>query len=405
MHYYGSNILLIETILLSHQYNYIMAGTIAPSESANRNLFAADLFSVIVDKKTNENIVYSPASIQTCLALAYTGAEGETAEEMRKVLKLGVGNKTQVAEKYGEFLKTAFTHSKSEEKGPQLKMANRVYVNNQLKLLPQFNKIAQDYFQSQAENVDFTQSEAVAKQINNWVAQQTENKIQDLLTPDAVNGDTSAVLVNAIYFKGKWLNPFSEITTSKADFHLNSKQKLEVDTMYTDDRFGYVELPELKATALEMPYENSELSMLIILPNEIEGLEKLEENLKGLDLNDITSKMSVESVDVFLPKFRIEFDIDLKEPLKKMGMSSIFSSSANFSALFDTSTPQKISDVKHKAFLDVNEAGSEAAAATYLKIVPMSLNLDQKTFRADHPFVFAIRSKTAVYFAGHVAKF
>ncbi|XP_037825047.1 serine protease inhibitor 42Dd isoform X2 [Lucilia sericata] len=382
-----------------------MAGTIAPSESASRNLFAADLFSVIVDNKINENIVYSPASIQTCLALAFTGAEGETAEEMRKVLKLGLGNKTQVAEKYGEFLKAAFKPRQSNEKGPQLKMANRVYVNNEIKLLPQFNKIAQDYFQSQAENVDFSQREAVVEQINNWVAQQTENKIKDLLTPDALNDDTSAVLVNAIYFKGKWLHPFSEITTSKADFHLNSKQKLEVDTMYTDDRFGYVELPELEATALEMPYENSDLSMLIILPKQIDGLEKLESNLKGLDLNDITSKMLVESVDVFLPKFRIEFDIDLKEPLKKMGMSSIFSSSANFSGLFDTSVPHKISDVKHKAFLDVNEAGSEAAAATYLKIVPMSLNLEQKTFRADHPFVFAIRSKTAVYFAGHVAKF
>ncbi|XP_065369236.1 serine protease inhibitor 42Dd isoform X2 [Calliphora vicina] len=382
-----------------------MAGTIAPSESASRNLFAADLFSVIVDKKSSENIVYSPASIQTCLALAYNGAEGETAEEMRKVLKLGQGNKTHVAEKYGEFLKTAFKQTKANEKAPQLKMANRLYVNDHLKVKTQFNKIAQDFFDSQAENVDFSQSQKVVEKINNWVAQQTENKIKDLLQADAVDGDTSAVLVNAIYFKAKWLHPFSEATTSKATFHLNSKQNMEVDTMYTDDRFGYVELPELQATALEMPYENSDISMLIILPNEIEGLEKLESKLRGVDLNDITSKMFVKSVDVFLPKFRLEFDINLKEPLNKLGLSSIFSQSANFSSLFDSPVPQRISEVKHKAFLDVNEAGSEAAAATYMKIVPMSLNLDQQTFRADHPFVFAIRSKTAVYFAGHVVKF
>lgn len=295
-----------------------MAGKIALSDTASGNLFAADLLSVVVDKKYTQNIVYSPASIQTCMALAFIGAEGQTAQEMRKVLKLGEGDKIQVAEKYGEFLKTAFKQSKSPDNAPQLNMANRMYVNDNIKISPQFNQIAQDYFEAKAENVDFSQSKTVVEKINNWVEEQTENKIKNLMQPDAVDGDTSAVLVNAIYFNGKWLYPFSKISTEKTTFHMNSKQKLEVDTMYTDDSFGYVELPEFEAKALEMPYENSDISMLIILPNDMEGLEKLENKLKAVDLNVISSKMSVQDVDVFLPKFRIEFDIDLKEPLMKV---------------------------------------------------------------------------------------
>ncbi|KAM7344415.1 serine protease inhibitor 42Dd-like [Cochliomyia hominivorax] len=397
------NKVLFLGLLISLKLTLIMAGTIAPSSSAEQNLFAADLLSVIVDEKSSENVVYSPASIQTALALAYMGAEGETQEEMRKALKIGQEeDKSVVAQRYGNFLKSAF--GKTKENAPQLKMANRLYINDQLKVLPHYNKIAQDNFQAKAETLDFNKGQEVAEQINKWVEQETENKIKNLLQPDAVNSDTSAILVNAIYFKGKWLKPFSKDTTMKRAFHTNNKENQEVDMMYQDDDFGYVDLPELKAKALELPYENSDISMLIILPDDKEGLAELEKKLKGVDLNVITSKMQEESVDVLLPKFRIEFDIDLKEPLKKLGLNSMFSQTANFKGLFDSTVPQKISDVKHKAFLDVNEAGSEAAAATYLKIVPMSLNLNQKKFIADHPFVFAIRSKTSVYFAGHVAK-
>uniref|UniRef100_A0A1I8Q6X4 Serpin domain-containing protein n=1 Tax=Stomoxys calcitrans TaxID=35570 RepID=A0A1I8Q6X4_STOCA len=390
--------------LISSTLHCTMAGTIAPSTSASRNLFAADLFGVISLKQLYENVVYSPASIQTCLALASLGAEAETAKELRQVLYLGEGEKRQVAENYGDFLRVVFKNPKAN--GPILKMANRLYVNQNLKINDDFNKIANEFFDAKAENVNFENARDAVNNINSWVEQQTEHKIKNLLTPQSVDGDTSSVLVNAIYFKAKWRNPFSVTSTAKNNFKINSKQQVQVDMMYQDDKFKYADLPEYNAKALEMPYENSDLSMLLILPNEVEGLAQLESQLKGKDLNEIASKLTQADVDVFLPKFRIEFDIDLKEPLKKMGLTTMFSNAANFRGLFaDGSVAQKISDVKHKAFLDVNEAGSEAAAATYLKIVPMSLNMDQKNFRADHPFVFAIRSPTAVYFAGHLAKF
>ncbi|XP_005187409.1 serine protease inhibitor 42Dd isoform X1 [Musca domestica] len=400
--------LLIRTalfaVLLSCTLHSTTAGTIAPSEMATRNLFAANLFSFVAPEHLGENVVYSPASIQTCLALGFTGADGKTAQEMRKVLYLGEGDKRQVAKNYGDFLKVAFKNTK--DNGPILKMANRLYANQNLQIAEEYNKIATEYLDAQAENVNFQNSQEAIQKINNWVEEQTENKIKNLMQPGSVDGTTSAVLVNAIYFKAKWLKPFSLSSTRKGTFKLSTKQDVQVDMMYQDEKFQYGEFPKYDAKVLEMPYENSDLSMMLILPNEVEGLAKLEEKLKGVDLNEISSQLKTHDVDVFLPKFRIEFDIDLKEPLMKMGLNTMFSDAANFNKLFvNAPASQKVSDVKHKAFLDVNEAGSEAAAASYMKIVLMSLNLNQKSFNADHPFVFAIRSKTAVYFAGHVSKF
>ncbi|XP_075165261.1 serine protease inhibitor 42Dd-like [Haematobia irritans] len=388
--------------LICVTFHGIMAGTIPPSAQATRNLFAADLFGTIAPERISENVVYSPASIQTCLALAFTGAEAETAQEMRKVLHLGEGDRSQVAQNYGEFLKNTFQNPKTN--GAILKMANRIYVNQNLKISDNFNKIATEFFDAKAESVNFGNSQETINNINSWVEQQTESKIKNVLAPNSVDGDTSSVLVNAIHFKAKWKIPF--FSTFKRNFKINSIQEVQVDMMYENDTFRYADLPQYNAKALEMPYEKSDLSMLVILPNEVEGLAKLESQLKVVDLNDITSKMYTADVNVFLPKFRIEFDIGLKEPLKKMGLTSMFSNEANFSNLFaESSVKHKVSDVVHKAFLDVNEDGCEAAAGNYTKCVLLRGKIHVKNFYADHPFVFAIRSNTTVYFAGHVVKF
>ncbi|XP_073846481.1 serine protease inhibitor 42Dd-like [Musca autumnalis] len=390
--------------ILSCVFHYIAAGTIAPSPIASRNLFAANLFSVVAPEHLSTNVVYSPASIQTCLTLGFAGAGGETAEEMRKVLYLGEGDKRQVVQNYGEFLSELFKTPKAN--GPILKMANRLYVNENLKIAEEYNKITTEYLDAKAENLDFGNSDEAINKINTWVEEQTEKKIKNLMQPGSVGNDTSAVLVNAIYFKTKWLKPFGDFFTRKQDFKMDKKHKVQVDMMYQDAEFQYGELPEYEAKVLEMPYENSDLSMMIILPNDVEGLAKLEEKLKDVDLNEISSKLRTHDVNVFLPKFHIEFDLDLKEPLQKMGLNSMFSKSANFNYLFsNTGVSQSVSDVKHKAFLDVNEDGSEAAAASYVNLMFIRGNMYQKIFNADHPFVFAIRSKTAVYFAGHVTKF
>ncbi|KAM7343093.1 serine protease inhibitor 42Dd-like [Cochliomyia hominivorax] len=384
----------------------ISSTTLAPeaaNETSDHNLFAADLFSVIAETELTENVVYSPASIQICLALAYMGAEGETAENMRKILRLGKGDRLDVAISYNEFLKNEPNSENIAEEMPILKIANRLYVNEIVKISQNFNEIAKHYFNAETEKVNFNDAENSIEKINKWVEEQTENKIKNLLTTKDVSVDTNAILVNAIYFKAKWLNPFSLSSSYNSKFYINENKTQDVDFMYNEEYFSYADLPDLKASALEMPYENSDLSMLFLLPYDIEGLEKLQVKLRGLDLNDITSQMKQREVEVHLPRFKIEFDIDLKEPLKKLGLTNIFDKNANFKGIFYDPEFQSISEVKHKAYLDVNEAGSEAAAATFSTLVTLSAPFDVPTFRANHPFVFAIRSKSAVYFAGHVA--
>ncbi|EDW72363.1 uncharacterized protein Dwil_GK20885 [Drosophila willistoni] len=369
----------------------------------SRNSFSRNLYDVVARHAVGScqsqgvNMVISPASIQSCFTLAFMGAAGSTADELRRGLNLGLGDKYNIARAFGEFWTTNCNYG---EKGPILKSLNSLYVNNTLSLQPEFNDLAKDFFRAKAESVNFADALAVIKQINLWVEQQTDGKIKDLLQPDVVNMETSAILINALYFKGKWLKPFTPETTLRDDFYVDLGQRVDVDMMYQEDKFKYVELPELKARAVQLPYENSDISMLIILPNDISGLSSLEKMLKTVHLPDIEQRMSMEDVEIAMPKFTIEFDLDLKDILKKLGILEIFGNKANLSLLFATKKPQRISAAKHRGYIAVNEAGSEAAAVTFMKIVPMMLNMNKKSFKVDHPFVFYIRNNQAVFFAG-----
>ncbi|XP_039957414.1 serine protease inhibitor 42Dd-like isoform X2 [Bactrocera tryoni] len=398
--------LVTQTLIAAILINMATAGTIAPSLAASRNLFAADIFQALAQTRAQQNVVFSPASVQSCLALAFLGAEGETAQQLRSGLRLPAAlDKASIAADYAAFLQKNFhKDANAAEDAPKLRMANRVYVNESLELSAKFNELAKTSFESEAVPTKFADAANAVQTINTWVEHETEGKIKNLLQPNAVDVDTSAILVNAIYFKAKWLHPFSEFSTSEHEFRMSDGQTSSVPTMYGDERVKYGELADLDAKAIELPYKNSDLSMLVLLPNKVDGLAALEQKLTNADLNLIVERMRGADVDIFLPKFRIEFEVDLKQPLQQLGMVNMFSESADFSSLFASGPQQRVDDVKHKAFLDVNEAGSEAAAATFMKIVPMSLNLNQKIFKADHPFVFAIRNKEAVYFVGHVAR-
>ncbi|XP_054725762.1 serine protease inhibitor 42Dd-like isoform X2 [Anastrepha obliqua] len=382
-----------------------MADTTAPSLAASHNLFAADIFQIIAPARSQENVVFSPASIQSSLALAFLGAEGETAQQIRHGLRLPAAlDKTSIADDYAGFLKKNFQRNQStSENAPTLRMANRIYVNDTLQLAPQFNHLAKSRFDSEAVPTNFADSANAVKSINMWVEHQTEGKIKNVL--QLVISDASAILVNAIYFKAKWLKPFSKMSTYNAEFRMSGGQTATVAMMNSAEFVKYGELLDLDATAIELPYKDSDLSMLILLPNKVDGLQELEQKLTNVDLNLIATRMEAETIYICLPKFRIELDIDLKKPLQELGMVNMFSDAADFSSLFSNSPLQKIDEVKHKAFLDVNEAGSEAAAATFMKYRTFSMKLDTKLFIADHPFVFAIRNREAVYFVGHVAKF
>jgi len=290
-----------------------------PQES--RNLFSRSLVDTITknaleqSKEPYVNTVFSPASVQSCLTLAFMGASGSTAEELRNGLQLGPGDRHHIARAFGEFWRTNCNYG---DRGPVLKSVNRLYVNDTLELHPEFNEIAVDFFQSKAEAAKFADSEAATQQINAWVEQQTEHKISNLLQSDAVDNDTSAVLINALYFKGKWLKPFMPETTSIDAFHVNQDLQVEVNMMYQEDKFKFADLPQMKARAVQLPYEYSNIHMLILLPNEISGLQELELQLKDVDLADIDAAMTLRDVEIFLPRMDIEYDVDLKQILSQV---------------------------------------------------------------------------------------
>lgn len=181
-----------------------------------------------------------------------------------------------------------------------------------------FNDVATKSFASEAQTLDFSQSQQSASTINGWVEDNTNNKIKDLISADSLGDDTRMVLVNAIYFKGFWTYQFKPSDTFKAPFYLNDQDSVTVDFMKTKKNFKYGHLQELDATAIELPYKDSDISMLIILPNSKTGLSALEGKLNTVDLGDISSKLYSMEVNVEIPKFKIEFDITLNEPLQKV---------------------------------------------------------------------------------------
>lgn len=199
-------------------------------------------------------------------------------------------------------------------------IANKVYVMNGYTIKQQFHEIATKSFDSETESVNFAESAPTAQKINGWVEDKTKNKIKDLIDPSLLDDLTRMVLVNAIYFKGSWATQFKKERTEKADFWTSETESKKVDMMFVKDHFRYGAVPELDATAIELPYANSTLSMLVILPNQKTGLAKVEEGLANIDLAEVSKKLHKTEVNVYLPKFKVEYDLSLKKPLEKVKM-------------------------------------------------------------------------------------
>jgi len=340
--------------------------------------FSSELYSKASEGQTS-NIILSPFSIHMAVSLAYMGANGKTADEMKTGLKLQE-SKEKTAEQINELIKPL-------QNNTMLKVANKVYVMESYHVTPFFNDIARTKFHSESETVDFARTVESAGKINRWVEDHTNKKIQNLISPDSLSSDTRMVLVNAIYFKGFWEHKFITERTKKEKFYTNDKDSIDVDMMHVKEHFRYGEFQELDAKGIELPYKDSDMSMFIILPNSRTGLEKLERDLRNRDIHELSKNMFRTEVEVSLPKFKIEFELSLVDTLKKMGMVEMFGNNADFSGLIDGHEPLSISDVVHKAFIDVNEEGSEAAAATGAF---MMLTCMPEEFVVDHSFLFFI---------------
>ncbi len=365
------------------------------------NKFAFDFYSQLNKEYKNENIFFSPYSILVALTMTYEGARGETAEEMQSVLHIPK-NASLRRQNFARIIKEINKKNKNYE----LSTANALWVQKDYKLLNEYTNIINKYYGGKTTNLDFIDDEAREKSreiINSWVENQTKNKIQNLIPKGVLNELTRLVLTNAIYFKGKWVLQFDPKNTKNENFTTSTGKVVKVPMMRItgeDAKFNYTETD--KAQILEMPYEGKDLSMLIILPkeNNLENIEKIITPKKLLEWKNILRK---QRVDVFFPKFKFETKYFMVDILKKMGIKSAFSLDADFSGM-DGTKYLKVQDVIHEAFIEVNEEGTEAAAATAVVVGLESMPMAPKVFRVDHPFIFIIQQRDTgnILFIGKV---
>ncbi|KAM6962786.1 leukocyte elastase inhibitor [Aplochiton taeniatus] len=366
--------------------------------------FALELYRTLSKTNPTGNIFISPFSISSALAMVYLGAKGNTAAQMAKAL---FGSTKDVHAEFQSLNVDINTPAASYI----LKLANRLYGEKTFSFLPAFLEDTQKFYQADLKEVDFMGApEECRGEINRWVEQQTENKIKDLLKSGTVSTMTRLALVNAIYFKGNWLNRFAEQDTQEMSFKLNQNESKPVQMMYQMKKFPFNYIPDYSLQILELPYVGEELSMFILLPEEAndgsDPLVKLEAELTQEKLDEWTHRDNMDTsseVFVHLPKFKLEDDYELNEPLTMMGMADVFSGSTADLSGMNGQGGLFLSTVAHKAFVEVNEEGTEAAAATAGMVAFCMIR--EEHVKADHPFLFFIRhNKTnSILFLGRLS--
>nr|ADT63775.1 serpin [Helicoverpa armigera] len=358
--------------------------------------FTAKMFQKVVKLNPGKSMVMSAFSVLSPLAQLALASEGDSHDEILRAI--GLPNDTVTKQVFLDSNKELRSLSRVE-----LKLANRVYVREGGELNPEYAAVSRDVFNSDVKNVDFAKNTEAAKEINTWVEEATNKRIKDLVSADSLNADTAVVLVNAIYFKGKWVSQFSKEDTKDRDFSVSKDKTISLPTMQQSAYFNYGESQELDAKLLEMPYEGDKSSLLIVLPNEIDGLDSLLNKLKDpAVLRKAVDSMYNAKVDVSMPKFKIETKIDLADVLKKMSIEKLFTpGQARLDKLLKESQNLFVSGATQKAYIDVNEEGAEAAAANEFGIAYLSAMIpEQLTFNADHPFVFYLMERNNILFSG-----
>ncbi|XP_050994034.1 leukocyte elastase inhibitor-like [Labeo rohita] len=359
--------------------------------SRANSLFALDLYRRLSASNAEENVFFSPLSISTALSMVYLGVRGDTAKEMAKVLSL-----SSVSDVHSHF-KTLTSTINRPSTSYILRLANRLFGEKTLNFLPEYLHSILKLYHTELQALDFIGAPEMSRQlINKWVEEQTENKIKDLLKRGAVNETTQLVLVNAIYFKGCWIQTFDTRDTQEMPFKINQNESRPVKMMYQKDIFPFRYIPEYELQVLELPYKKFKLSMLILLPkktqDDSDSLLKLESELtidKLLDWTKRDNMVPRMEVKVHLPKFKLEFESYLLKILQEMGMSSLFQETkADLTGMSSQDCHFNLS-VVHKAFIEVNEEGTEAAGGS--RVCDGPNKIESQSFIADHPFMFFIR--------------
>lgn len=368
--------------------------------------FGFDLHAELVDGRADENLVYSPYNLSTVLTMIYAGADGETAEQMKGGLGIELAEpELHRAVNALDRQVTAGGEGK-KEKGDRLETANGLWAQKGMAIEPAFLDTLAANYGAGVQNVDYrTSSESARQRINEWVAEKTDDKIRNLLPKGSIDRQTRLVLTAAIYFKGQWSTPFEAEQTEKADFANLSGETTEVEMMHNRQRQGYGYAKGRGFRAVELPYTSGEYSMVVVLPNEGK-FQKVEGRLDGEMAGKIFGKFRPTPVDLRLPTFKVTGRFSGREALGSLGMTRAFTPEADFSGI-SGEEELFVDDVLHKAYLSVDEKGTEAAAASAGTMGVTGMMPGEKEFETvtvDRPFLVMIRHMPtdAVLFVGRV---
>lgn len=358
------------------------------------NRFAFAIHEQLVHLEEGNNIFFSPTSIHMALSMTVNGANGETEKQMMDVLFAEHLTLEELNRGHASFL--ALLAEKDD--AVTLNIANSLWLKEGYPFIDEFVDNVTNFYHAETKEVDFLKPQT-KEAINQWVEEATNKKIKNIV--EFIDPATVLYLLNAIYFKGDWDQPFDEHLTHENVFFLaDGKQKKHL-FMVQDGEFNYFENDLFQA--IELPYVNHEASMFIILPHEDQELAQIYDNLSFETWNSWRSQFSKSKGTLYLPKFQMEYDATLNDVLISLGMEDAFTAKADFSNMVENSGVA-ISEVKHKSYLDVNEQGTEAAAATSIAVVEMAAPVDRFTMNVNRPFFLAIQENTSgmILFMGAV---
>ena len=360
------------------------------------NQFGFELFRKVNDSADGAtNTMISPMSVSLALAMLYNGTEGNTKRQIEEMLHKENLTPADINQSYKELVGGLASHDPKVE----LLISNAIFYRKSFNVKNDFITTNQNYYNAEVSGLDFSKTTETLNTVNDWVNANTKGKIDKIL--NQVNPEDIMYLLNAIYFNGEWQYRFDTKDTNNQPFTKEDNQVIEVPTMSIENKFNFFSNQTFQM--LEMPYGSGKYSMLVFLPTPGETTNNVISLLNSENVTSWISKMTEQNKKVYFPKFEFKFNKSLVDILKELGMTDAFNSSANLSGIADSGNLE-VSEVMHKTYIKVDERGTEAAAVTEITIINTSIGPDN-SFRADHPFVFAIREKdtNAILFIGKVS--
>lgn len=370
--------------------------------------FATAFYQHLADSKNdNDNIFLSPLSISTAFAMTKLGACNDTLKQLMEVFRFDTISEKTSDQIHFFFAKLNCRLFRKANKSSNLVSANRLFGDKSLTFNETYQDISELVYGAKLQPLDFKENAEQARvTINSWIANRTEGRITDVIPSEAINELTVLVLVNTIYFKGLWKSKFSPENTRKEKFYKADRESCPVSMMYQEGKFRYRRVAE-GTQVLELPFKGDDITMVLVLPGQDKSLAKVEQELSPELLQEWLEALTETLLVVHMPRFRIEDGFSLKEQLQDMGLVDLFTPEKSRlpGIIAEGRNDLYVSDAFHKAFLEVNEEGSEAAASTAIVIAGRSLNLNRVTFKANRPFLVFIRevALNTIIFMGRVA--